>query len=94
MSSFSAQQLICYLPSNTLSDTTIAEYNTTAGPNGEMAEGEVIRYVDLEFLLVFNFSSEVKYDVCSLLSFYLNVTDVYHIWMMLCKHLKLYVPFL
>ena len=26
--------------------------------------------------------------------FYMNVTDVYHIWMMLCKHLKLYVPFI
>ena len=41
----SALQLVCFLPSNILNNTNIAEYNTTAGPNGEMNEGEVIRYV-------------------------------------------------
>ena len=40
---FSALQLICHLPNHSLSNTIISEYNTTAGPNGEMAVGEVIR---------------------------------------------------
>ena len=35
----------CFLPNNILHNTNIAEYHTTAGPNGEMNEGEVIRYV-------------------------------------------------
>ena len=35
----------CFLPNNILHNTNIAEYNTTAGPNGEMNQGEVIRYV-------------------------------------------------
>ena len=48
---FSALQLICRLPNHILSNTIISEYNTTAGPNGEMAEGEVIRYVEKGFHL-------------------------------------------
>ena len=51
MSYFSALQQICFLPNYILSNTIIAEYNTTAGPNGEMAEGEVIRYVEKGFHL-------------------------------------------
>ena len=51
MSYFSALQLICLLPNHILSNTIITEYNTTAGPNGEMAEGDVIRYVDKGLLL-------------------------------------------
>ena len=36
---------VCFLPNNIIHNTNIAEYNITAGPNGEMKEGEVIRYV-------------------------------------------------
>ena len=42
---FLALQLICFLPNDILNNTNIIEYNTTAGPNGEMLEGETIRYV-------------------------------------------------
>ena len=43
---FSAIQLDwgCYLPNNASSNTNVTEYNTTAGPDGEMAVGEIIIY--------------------------------------------------
>ena len=42
---FLALQLICFLPNDILNNTIIIDDNTTAGPNGEMLEGETIRYV-------------------------------------------------
>ena len=65
MSSFSALQLICHLPNNILSDTIVSEYNTTAGLNGEMAEGEVIRYVSYLRVFVYKKISLSKSNLCT-----------------------------